>query len=228
MQCDTSEQTMLKIILVSFLLVVSPAQAALAGDSVKLPPLPHGHTALKPFISKQTSQVHHDKHHAKHVAAAKSMIAGTKLEGKSLKEIVLQAHNNAAQSWNHAFCWKCMSLSGGNEPIKHKQLHELLNESFGSFENFQSEFASAGNAAFGSGWAWLVCDGGKLIIAKTIGADNTMALNKKWIPIMTMDVWEHAHCLDCQNLRPSCVDVFLKKLVNWEFVAKNLEEAMSS
>jgi hypothetical protein len=71
-------------------------------------------------------------------------------------------------------------------------------------------------------------DGGKLIIAKTIGPDNPMALNKKWIPIMTMDVWVHARCLDCQNLRPSCVDVFLKKLVNWEFVAKNLEEAMSS
>jgi Fe-Mn family superoxide dismutase len=244
--CNTihynTSKTMLKIILVSFLLVlvVLPVQVALAGDaySVELPPLPYGYTALKPFISKQTLQVHHDKHHAKYVATTKSMIAGTKLEGKSLKEIILQAHkdknqglyNNAAQSWNHAFYWKCMSPSGGKEPIKHEQLYKLLIKSFGSFENFQSEFAAAGNTAFGSGWAWLVYDGstGKLIITKTIGADNPMALNKKWIPIMTMDVWEHAYYLDYQNLRPSYVDVFLKKLVNWKFVAKNLEEAMSS
>lgn len=125
-----------------------------------------------------------------------------------------------------------MKPNGGGAPdeSKHKQLCDKINTSFGSYANFRKQFAEAANTAFGSGWAWLVSDGkGNLSVMKTIGADNPMvASGTKRIPILTCDVWEHAYYLDYANLRPSYVDTFLEKLVNWEFVAENLDRAMDS
>jgi Fe-Mn family superoxide dismutase len=199
----------------------------------ELPQLPYGYTALQPMISAQTLRVHHDKHHAKYVDTTNSLIAGTNLESQSLEEIIKSSFkkdqglfNNAAQSWNHAFYWKCMKRNGGGQP-KSKKLLELIVASFGSFDNFKKEFAAAGNTAFGSGWAWLVYNSKtkKLLVTKTIGADNPMTTASQH-PILTMDVWEHAYYLDYQNMRPTYVDAFLNKLVNWDFVQENLLQAM--
>eukprot|EP00978_Attheya_sp_CCMP212_P006723 scaffold15599_cov54-Attheya_sp.AAC.1 len=205
-----------------------------AASSIELPALPYAYNALEPVIGRKTLHVHHDKHHAKYVATANSMIEGTALEGKSLEEILLQSHraknqglfNNVAQSWNHAFYWKCMKPKGGGTPTK-GQLLTLIESSFGSFENFQKEFAQAGNTAFGSGWAWLVYNSKKkkLEVTKTIGADNPMT-SAHVTPILTMDVWEHAYYLDYQNMRVTYVEKFLDKLVNWDFVADNLKRAV--
>jgi Fe-Mn family superoxide dismutase len=111
-----------------------------------------------------------------------------------------------------------------------KTLPSAIKNNFGSFDAFKSEFATAGNTTFGSGWAWLVYDvsTGKLAVMKTIGADNPMAMDENWTPIFTMDAWEHAYYLDYQNMRPTYVEAFLDKLVNWAFVAENLEAAKQS
>lgn len=124
-----------------------------------------------------------------------------------------------------------MKPKGGGAPDehKHKQLCDKITKSFGSYANFRKQFAEAANTAFGSGWAWLVSDGkGNLSVMATIGADNPMVASGKRIPILTCDVWEHAYYLDYANLRPSYVDTFLDKLVNWEFVAENLERSIDS
>jgi Fe-Mn family superoxide dismutase len=222
---------MFRLIPSTLLLLLFEATSA-ASDTFKLPPLPYDYAALEPHISQRTLEIHHGKHHAKYVNTLNSIIKGvSELKGSSLTEIVKDAYgsnqglfNNAAQSWNHDFYWKCMTPDFEKPP---KSLAHAIKKAFGSFEKFKSEFAEAGNTAFGSGWAWLVYDSSteKLFVTKTIGADNPLALNEKWIPILTMDVWEHAYYLDYHNLRPTYVETFLNKLVNWEFVAENLEAA---
>jgi Fe-Mn family superoxide dismutase len=211
--------------------------AANAGATYDLPPLPFGTSALKPMIGKKTLQIHHGKHHAKYVNTLNALVAGTSLENQTLENIIKASYkkkptifNNAAQAWNHSFYWKCLTPKGGGVPDENKHtklLVEKINASFGSYAEFRKQFAEAANTAFGSGWAWLVSDrNGNLSVVKTIGADNPMTSGG--IPILTCDVWEHAYYLDYANLRPSYVDTFLDKLVNWEFVAENLERAVDS
>ena len=195
-------------------------------SSITLPPLPYAYDALSPHLSENTLRFHHDKHHAKYVEVANGMIKGTPMEKEDLVSIIRQAHgtnqglfNNAAQSWNHAFYWNCMKPNGGGKPSG--KLAELIDKSFGSYDKFRTEFANAGATAFGSGWAWLVWTPSGLKVTKTTGADCPLT-EKDAVPLLTMDVWEHAYYLDYQNLRPSYIDTFLDKLVNWEFVASQL------
>jgi len=204
-----------------------------------LPPLPFGTSALKPMIGKKTLETHHGKHHAKYVSTLNALVAGTSLEHQTLEKIMKASYknkskpaifNNAAQAWNHSFYWNCLKPNGGGVPNtnQHAKLVEKINASFGSFSEFRKQFADAANTAFGSGWAWLASDRkGNLSVVKTIGADNPIT-SGGLIPILTCDVWEHAYYLDYANLRPSYVDAFLDKLVNWEFVAENLERAIDS
>jgi len=204
-----------------------------------LPPLPFGTSALKPMIGKKTLETHHGKHHAKYVSTLNALVAGTSLEHQTLEKIMKASYknkskpaifNNAAQAWNHSFYWNCLKPNGGGVPNtnQHAKLVEKINASFGSFSEFRKQFADAANTAFGSGWAWLASDRkGNLSVVKTIGADNPIT-SGGLIPILTCDVWEHAYYLDYANLRPSYVDAFLDKLVNWEFVAENLERAVDS
>lgn len=129
--------------------------------------------------------------------------------------------NNSAQAWNHDFYWKCMKPGGGGAPTG--RVADLINSSFGSYENFRAEFENAGNTAFGSAWAWLVWTPNGLVITKTSNADTPLT-DENVKPILTMDVWEHAYYLDYQNVRANYVTEFLNHLVNWDFVNSQLPE----
>ena len=196
----------------------------------QLPALPYDLDALEPHISRSTLEFHHGKHHAAYVTNLNNLVAGTDLEGKSLEDTVTAVagdaakagiFNNAAQVWNHSFYWQCIKPAGGGAPMG--ELAAKIDADFGSFDAFKEQFKTAGATQFGSGWAWLVLDGGTLKITKTANADLPLAHGQK--ALLTMDVWEHAYYLDYQNRRPDYMSTFLDKLVNWDFVAANLAAA---
>ncbi|MEH2411146.1 superoxide dismutase [Nostoc sp.] len=193
-----------------------------------LPPLPYAYDALEPYMSQKTLEFHHDRHHATYVSTLNTLVKGTEFANKSLEDIILATNNdtskatifnNAAQVWNHTFFWNCMKPGGGGQP--NGDIAEKLNEGFGSFDQFVTEFKSAGIAQFGSGYAWLVFDQNQLKVVKTGNATNPMV--NQQIPLLTCDLWEHAYYLDFQNRRPDFLQAFLEHLVNWEFVTQRLQ-----
>ncbi|RKH12571.1 superoxide dismutase [Fe] [Corallococcus sp. CA053C] len=190
-----------------------------------LPELPYKKDALAPHISAETLEYHHGKHHNAYVTNLNKFIAGKPEESKSLIDIIQSSDggvfNNAAQVWNHTFYWHCMAPNGGGEP--RGELADAIKRDFGSFEKFKEEFSNAAATQFGSGWAWLVEEKGKLSIAKTGNADLPMKHGQK--ALLTIDVWEHAYYIDYRNLRPKYIETFLTSLVNWDFVAQNLKSA---
>ncbi len=195
-----------------------------------LPALPYGLDALEPHISRQTLEFHHGKHHAAYVTNLNNLVAGTELEGQSLEATITAVvgdaskagvFNNAAQVWNHSFYWQCIKPGGGGSPTG--ALADKIATDFGGFDKFVEAFKTAGATQFGSGWAWLVLDGGTLKVTKTANADLPLAHGQT--ALLTMDVWEHAYYLDYQNRRPDYMTTFLDKLVNWDFVAANLAAA---
>jgi Fe-Mn family superoxide dismutase len=195
-----------------------------------LPALPYDLDALEPHISRQTLEFHHGKHHNAYVTNLNNLVSGSELEGKSLEDTITAVaadaskagvFNNAAQVWNHSFYWQCMKPGGGGQPSG--ALADKINADFGSFEAFVEQFKTAGATQFGSGWAWLVLDGGTLKVTKTGNADLPLAHGQT--ALLTMDVWEHAYYLDYQNRRPDYITTYLEKLVNWDFVAANLAAA---
>jgi superoxide dismutase, Fe-Mn family len=190
-----------------------------------LPDLPYAKDALAPYLSQETLEYHHDKHHNAYVTNLNGLIDGTENAGKSLEEIILAAEgplfNNAAQVWNHTFYWNCMKAGGGAAPAG--ELAAAIDKSFGSLEDFKKEFTAAAVGQFGSGWAWLVLEAGALKITKTGNAD--LPLKHGQVALLTVDVWEHAYYIDYRNLRPKYVETFLASLVNWDFVAENYRAA---
>jgi superoxide dismutase, Fe-Mn family len=195
----------------------------------ELPTLPYGKNALAPHISENTINYHYGKHHQAYVTNLNNLISGTDLGDKSLEEIIkisandktkVGIFNNSAQVWNHTFYWHSMKPNGGGKPTG--EVLKLIESDFGSYENFVTEFKNAGATQFGSGWAWLVLDSGKLKVVKTGNAETPLTTSAK--PLMTMDVWEHAYYLDFQNARPTYIDTFLNHLVNWDFVNENLKK----
>ncbi len=189
----------------------------------ELPPLPYAKDALaSKGVSQETLEYHHDKHHAAYVTNLNKAIEGTPNADKSLEEIILSSEggvfNNAAQIWNHTFFWNSMSPTGGGAPSG--EVADRINRDFGSFDDFKSAFADAAATQFGSGWAWLVEDGGKLAVMKTPNAELPMTSGKK--ALLTLDVWEHAYYIDFRNARPNHISNFLENLANWDFVAQNL------
>ena len=193
----------------------------------ELAPLPYAEDALEPVISARTMQFHHGKHHKKYVDTLNELVAGTPLEKAELTEIIQEAakdkekqkiFNNAGQVWNHDFFWKCMKPGGGGAPTG--DLARRIDQDFGGFDQFKKEFATVANNHFGSGWAWLVLDNGKLKAISTPNAVPPMVQGQK--ALLTCDVWEHAYYLDYQNRRPDFVQAFLDKLVNWDFVAQQM------
>jgi Fe-Mn family superoxide dismutase len=196
----------------------------------QLPELPYARNALAPHISENTLNFHYGKHHQAYVTNLNKLVEGTDLASKSLEEVIKISaadktkagiFNNAAQVWNHTFYWHSMKPNGGGKPSG--KLAEKINADFGSFEKFVEEFKNAGATQFGSGWAWLVLDGDKLKVTKTPNAETP--LTSSAIPLLTMDVWEHAYYLDFQNARPNYIDTFLNHLVNWDFATGNLQAA---
>jgi len=195
-----------------------------------LPTLPYTDDALEPVYSARTISFHHGKHHKAYVDNLNKLIAGTDWESKTLEEIIQASasdsaktgiFNNSAQVWNHTFFWHCMKPGGGGKP--QGQIATMLDASFGSYETFAEQFKANAVGRFGSGWGWLVLDGGVLKLVSTPNAETPMT--KGQVALLTVDVWEHAYYLDYQNRRPDFVQAFLDKLVNWDFVAENLAKA---
>jgi Fe-Mn family superoxide dismutase len=191
----------------------------------ELPPLPYPKDALAPLISAETFDYHHGKHHAAYVTNLNAAIAGTPNEKKSLEEIILGADgplfNNSAQVWNHTFFWNCMKPKGGGKPSG--DVASAIERDFGGFDKFREQFVQAAVKQFGSGWAWLVAEGGKLKITSTANADLPMKHGQT--ALFTVDVWEHAYYIDYRNARPKFVEAVVDGLANWDFVSENLKKA---
>jgi Fe-Mn family superoxide dismutase len=188
----------------------------------ELPKLPYALNALEPNISQKTLEFHHGKHHQAYVNNLNNLIKGTEFEEMSLDDIIKKStggiFNNAAQVWNHTFYFEQFSASPKKMPSG--KLSSLIAESFGSFEQFKSEFDKAATTLFGSGWAWLVKNSdGKLAIVQTSNAETPMKANIQCL--MVIDVWEHAYYLDTQNARPKYIENFWN-LLDWAVVENRL------
>jgi Fe-Mn family superoxide dismutase len=186
-----------------------------------LPPLPYAHDALAPVISGETLELHHDKHHRKYVDTMNQLLAEQPLQAQTLEEVVRRSSgklfNNAAQAWNHAFYWQCLTPKGAKPS---PAMRKLIESAFGSWEKFAEAFADAANGQFGSGWAWLVKKQGGLEILATPNAETPMARGATCL--LTIDVWEHAYYVDYRNQREKYVSALINELLNWEFAEKNL------
>jgi Fe-Mn family superoxide dismutase len=205
------------------------ATAASIASPLTLPPLPYPENALEPVISANTLSFHYGKHHKTYVETTNKLIAGTELADLPLEQIVtstagkpehVSIFHNAAQAWNHTFYWRCLKSKGGGEPPA--ALKQKIEEAFGSVAACKKELSAAAVAQFGSGWAWLVLEGGKLKVLKTADAETPITQGLR--PLLTIDVWEHAYYLDYQNRRVDHVNAVIDKLVNWEFAAQNLSK----
>ena len=192
--------------------------------------LPYAYNALEPHIDARTMEIHHSKHHQAYTTNLNAAIAGTDLEGKSIEEILLvckdkpAVRNNGGGFWNHNLFWEIMAPNAGGEPTG--DLLNAINSAFGSFVAFKEEFAKSGITRFGSGWAWLCVEGGKLVVCSTANQDNPlMGEGCSGTPILAMDVWEHAYYLHYQNRRPDYVNAFFN-VINWDVVAKKFAAAM--
>ncbi len=195
--------------------------------AVILPALPFEKNALEPYISSLTLEYHHGKHHNTYVVNTNNLIKETELENISLENIIAHCvndstktalFNNAAQVWNHTFYWNSLKPNGGGLP--NGAVGEKIDADFGSYENFVKLFKEAALGQFGSGWAWLVVENGKLNLVKTTNADTPIAHGIK--PILCIDVWEHAYYLDYKNGRADYTDAIIKNLLNWDFANENL------
>lgn len=193
-----------------------------------LAPLPYAYEALEPHIDTLTMQIHHDKHHQAYVDNLNKAVAGTEHENKSLEELVANAgkispavRNNGGGHWNHTFFWESLSANGGQP---NAALAAAIEKSFGSFDAFKEKFAQAGITRFGSGWAWLGVQKGELVICSTPNQDNPyMDVSEcKCVPVLGVDVWEHAYYLKYQNKRADYLAAFWN-VVNWNKVAERFE-----
>ncbi|HAF29766.1 MAG TPA: superoxide dismutase [Bacteroidales bacterium] len=195
--------------------------------------LPYGYDALEPFIDKQTVEIHYSKHHKAYYDNFVNAIKGTEMETmditdifKNISKYPAAVRNNGGGYFNHTFYWEGMKASGGGLPTG--KLSDAITKSFTSFDEFKKQFSEAGKTRFGSGWAWLSIDNkGILFISSTQNQDNPLMdiSEKKGIPLLTMDVWEHAYYLKYQNKRVDYIDAFWN-VVNWEEVAKRYENAL--
>ncbi len=196
--------------------------------SFELPSLPYANDALAPYMSAETLDFHHGKHHQTYVTNLNNLLKDNDLQDASLEDIVVKSSkdtsmigifNNAGQHWNHILFWQCMKPNGGGSIPS--ELEARLNSDFGSIEQFKEAFIQAGTTQFGSGWAWLAIDNGKLVVTKSANASNPLVDGMK--PILGCDVWEHSYYIDYRNKRPDYLKAFLDSLVNWEFVASQLD-----
>jgi superoxide dismutase, Fe-Mn family len=186
-------------------------------------PLPYAKDALGPAMSQETLEFHYEKHHKGYMTKLKGLLEGKPEASQSLEAVVKASSggvfNNAAQVWNHSFFWESLRPGGGGAPPS-GDVADLIN-GLGGWEAFRAEWIKEGMGRFGSGWVWLVAEGGKGKIVTTPNAETPLTTSAK--PLLTCDVWEHAYYIDYRNKRDTFLEVFCDKLVNWEFVAKNLK-----
>ncbi len=206
------------------------AAAAQTPDRFVLPDLPYALDALEPAISRETMALHHGRHHAGYVRNLNQLIDGTLLADFSLEEIIVASQrraegpalfNNAGQHWNHSEFWRMLKPGGGGVSLPGR-LKLQLDADFGSFDGFRAAFLETAKGRFGSGWAWLVMDpSGRLVTVSTANGANPLVTGQ--IPILGVDVWEHAYYLDYRNRRAAYVEAVLDDLVNWDYVAARFE-----
>lgn len=197
----------------------------------QLPDLPYAYDALEPHIDARTMEIHHSKHHNGYTTKLNNAIEGSDLADKGIEELLKDAgkhgtavRNNGGGFWNHSLFWKIMSPSGGGQPSG--ELAEAINSAFGGFDDFKEKFSTAAKGRFGSGWAWLIVNGGKLQVTDTPNQDNPLmdVADTNGRPILGLDVWEHAYYLKYQNRRPDYISAWWN-VVNWEEVAKRYTDA---
>ena len=194
--------------------------------SFTLPPLPYAYDALQPYMSAETLQFHHDKHHQAYVDNGNKLIVGSGLEGKSLEDICVAAFaaknaglvNNIGQHWNHNHFWRWMKKDGGGKKLPGK-VQKLVDE-IGGYDKVRADFVNAGVTQFGSGWCWLAVKDGKLEVMKSPNGENPLMHCAK--PILGCDVWEHSYYIDYRNARAKYLEAFVDNLVNWEHVEEML------
>jgi len=195
-----------------------------------LPPLPYAYDALGPFMSAETLEFHHDKHHQAYVDMANKLVPGTKYEGKSVEEICKEAFadknqpiiNNVGQHFNHTHFWQWMKKGGGGTSLP-GTLQKAIDSDLGGYAKFKADFVAAGTTQFGSGWAWLSVKNGKLEISKTPNGENPLVHGAS--PILGVDVWEHSYYIDYRNARPKYLEAFVDSLINWDHVLEMYEAA---
>ena len=194
----------------------------------ELPSLPYASDALAPYMSSETLDFHHGKHHQTYVTNLNNLVKDTDMQDSSLEEIVVKSRkdpsmagifNNAGQHWNHILFWQCMKPNGGGSMPS--ELESRITSDLGGIDQFKEAFIQAGITQFGSGWAWLAIDNGKLVVTKSPNASNPLVDGMK--PILGCDVWEHSYYIDYRNKRPDYLKAFLDSMVNWEFVASQLD-----
>ncbi len=197
----------------------------------ELPKLPYSYDALEPHIDARTMEIHYSKHHQAYTTNLNAAIEGTDLAGKSIEDILKNldlnnkaVRNNGGGFYNHNLFWEVMAPNAGGEPTG--ELATAINEAFGSFEAFKDAFAKAGATQFGSGWAWLCVKNGKLEVCATANQDNPLmpGIGCEGMPILGLDVWEHAYYLNYRNRRPDYINAFFN-VVNWDAVAKKYADA---
>lgn len=198
----------------------------------ELPKLPYAYDVLEPHIDARTMEIHHSKHHNGYTTNLNNAIAGTDLEGKSVEDILANiskhsaaVRNNGGGFYNHSLFWNIMGPNAGGNPSG--KLADMINDAFGSFEAFKDAFSKAAATQFGSGWAWLCVDGGKLTVCSTPNQDNPLmdVVECNGTPILGIDVWEHAYYLNYQNRRPDYINAFFN-VVNWSKVEENMNKAL--
>ena len=193
----------------------------------ELPDLPYDYEALQPFMSKETLEYHHDKHHKAYVDNGNMLAADAGMDSLSLEEVVKQSHgsnaglfNNAAQHYNHIHFWKWMKGGGTGLPAK---LRAAIDSDLGGYDQFRADFINAGVTQFGSGWAWVAVRNGKLEIMKTPNGENPLVHGAS--PILGVDVWEHSYYIDYRNARPKYLEAFVDNLIDWDYVLEMYEAA---
>lgn len=195
----------------------------------ELPDLPYDYEALQPYMSRETLEYHHDKHHKAYVDNGNKLAAEAGMDGLSLEEIVKQSHgknpglfNNAGQHYNHIHFWKWMKGGGGGKNLPGK-LQAAVDSDLGGYDKFRADFINAGTTQFGSGWAWLAVKNGKLEVMKTPNGENPLVHGA--VPILGVDVWEHSYYIDYRNARPKYLEAFVDNLINWDYVLECYEKA---
>jgi Fe-Mn family superoxide dismutase len=194
-----------------------------------LPPLPYAYDALGPYMSAETLEFHHDKHHQAYVTNGEKLLEGSGLEILPLEDIVKESYgknaglfNNAGQHYNHVHFWNWMKPNGGGKNLPGK-LQAAIDSDLGGFDKFRADFIAAGTTQFGSGWAWLSVKNGKLEVSKTPNGESPLVHGGK--PILGVDVWEHSYYIDYRNARPKYLEAWFDNLVNWEHVELMFDEA---